>query len=76
MLDRVLALVFANPTADLSQALRNGFRTNIALRRSEHFKTNHKLAYGRGTQERWIKVRVQVPFTMTPVFNRLLVKAH
>jgi glutamate synthase (NADPH/NADH) large chain len=41
--------------------LRRGFGRQVALWHSQQFESDHVLADGRGTQQWWIEVRVQLP---------------
>src|SRR5690348_4889792 len=59
-----------------AQALRCLLRSQIALRAAQHLETNHKFPYCRRTQQRRIKMRVQMPLGMRSIIGRTLVKAH
>lgn len=61
---------------EAAQAFGGGFRSNVALRRSEHLVPHHELADSGGAQERRIKVRVQMPFRMRRAVGRRLMEAH
>jgi len=50
--------------SDIAQFLRRMFWCDIALRRSQQFKANHKLPDTSGPEKRQEKVRVEMPFIM------------
>ena len=51
--------VMASP--DLAQAEGGGLRGNVALRLGEHFVADQEFAYSSATEERQIKVHMEVP---------------
>src|ERR1700722_7988006 len=57
--------------SSLTQYLCRRFRGDIALRSAQQFKADHELPDRRRTQQRWIKVSVQLPFWMRlPIARR------
>src|SRR5207302_10651514 len=62
--------------AGFEEACSCGFRSEVALRRSEQFVANHELSDGGGTQERREIVRVKMPSFMGLAVGRRLVEAH
>src|SRR5579859_4998098 len=59
-----------------TQPLGGAFGCDVTLRRSEHFVAEHKFANGCGTQQRWKKMRVKMPFVVRCAVRRLLMKSH
>src|SRR5579864_7746097 len=47
-----------------AKAIGGNLGRDVALRRSQHFKSNHKFSDGGRAQQRRIEVRVKMPFGM------------
>ena len=72
----VVLAVTSRLVEDTSQPCRRIFRSDISLRTSQHFESDHKLSNGRRAQQRRIKMRVHMPFGMFLSIRWTLVKTH
>ena len=62
--------------ADGAQSFGSLLGGQIALSFGQHFVANHKLADRRGSQQRRIKVGMELPVVMVFVVKRRAVPAH
>jgi hypothetical protein len=65
-----------SPTLDLPQPVGGGFGGDVALGSGEHFVTDQKLADGRGAEERWEEMGVEVEGVVRSAVGGALVEAH
>src|ERR1051325_10385715 len=59
-----------------AQTRRRILGGQVALWRTQHFKSDHELAYCRGAQERRVEMRVHVPLVVRRAVGRAHVEAH